>query len=125
MNARVNSLLLFSLNSLRSMFNYSIRLTLQTLSRVFAFSNHFTMSASTRSQGDVPTVFKLELLNTIDLFEVSLPDLQKHMSDGKFSSVEYVKFCLERIRKVSKSRYARATVAEGADQPILGISHRD
>lgn len=57
------------------MFSGSVHWALQTLPRVLALSNQFTMSGSMRPQGEVPAVVNLEPLNSTDLFEVSIPDL--------------------------------------------------
>jgi hypothetical protein len=56
-----------------------------------------------RAQGNIPAVFQLKPLNSIDLFEVSLTDLQGHLMNGSFTSVDYIRFCLERIRQVCNS----------------------
>jgi amidase len=52
------------------------------------------------SQGEMPDVFHLEACRGHDLFEISADKLQHLFSTEALSSVEYVTFCLERIRKV-------------------------
>jgi hypothetical protein len=37
---------------------------------------------------------------SIDLFEISIDELQAHYSGKRLTSAEYVAICLERIRKV-------------------------
>lgn len=48
----------------------------------------------------VPEVFRLPELKSLDLFEVTVDTLQDHMTKGRITSVDYVAFCLERIRIV-------------------------
>ena len=49
----------------------------------------------------VPNVFQLQKCNGVDVFEVSVDELQHHLSCGDFDSLTYVKFCLENIRKTN------------------------
>ena len=53
------------------------------------------------SQQDVPHRFRLEELKGLDLYESSVQEIQQHFSAGRLTSVEYVKFCLQRIRNVN------------------------
>jgi len=53
------------------------------------------------SQHNVPNIFRLPPLKSIDLYEVTVEDLQHHISHGKINAVDYVTYCLERIRVVS------------------------
>lgn len=55
------------------------------------------------SQEKVPAVFRMEPLNSVDLYETTIEDLQRYYEEGKFTSVDYTKYCIERIRKVSVS----------------------
>lgn len=49
----------------------------------------------------IPSVFHMEMLNSVDLFEMSIAELQSHLSRGRsFTSEDYVNFCFERIRRV-------------------------
>lgn len=49
---------------------------------------------------EIPEVFKLPKCNGLDLFEITVDELQHHFSDGSLTSVQYTAFCLENIRKV-------------------------
>ena len=53
------------------------------------------------SQQNIPHLFCLEKLNGLDLYESSVGQIQQYLSHGHFTSVDYVKFCLERIRVVN------------------------
>ncbi|KAH0848924.1 hypothetical protein AYO21_08744 [Fonsecaea monophora] len=53
------------------------------------------------SQDELPEVFRLPLYNGLDLYEVSVDELQHLYSTEALSSVEYVKFCLERVQKTN------------------------
>ena len=55
------------------------------------------------AQSSIPPVFRMQDLNSHDLYEITLQELQLFLSFLKFSSVEYVKFCVDRINKVSHS----------------------
>ena len=74
---------------------------------------HFIMKESARPQGAIPAVFRLEPLNSVDLFEASIPDLQRHLQEGKFTSVEYIQYCLERIRQTNP--YLEAVIEVNPD----------
>ena len=60
------------------------------------------MTKST-SQQKVPKVFQMPPLGSLDLYEVTIKDLQQYMSSGQLSSHDYVTYCLERIRVVRLS----------------------
>lgn len=49
---------------------------------------------------EVPKVFKLPNCNGLDLFEITIDELQHHFSNGNLTSVQYTAFCLENIRRV-------------------------
>ncbi|OQU98275.1 hypothetical protein CLAIMM_04084 [Cladophialophora immunda] len=53
------------------------------------------------SQDEMPEVFRLPRCNGLDLYEVSVDELQHLYSTGALSSVDYVKFCLERVQKTN------------------------
>ena len=53
------------------------------------------------SQQNITQLFCLEKLKGLDLYESSVGQLQQHLSNGHFTSVDHVKFCLERIRVVN------------------------
>lgn len=59
---------------------------------------------ASRLPGDIPPVFLLERLESIDLFEITIQDLQRHLSNGSFTSKQYVEFCLSRIQQVCDSK---------------------
>ena len=48
----------------------------------------------------IPKIFCLENLNDVDLFDITIERLQKHLSDYDFTSLELVNSCLKRIRNV-------------------------
>lgn len=54
----------------------------------------------TKHRDKIPEVFELPKCNGLDLFEVTVDELQHHFSSGTLTSVQYTKFCLENIRKV-------------------------
>ena len=55
----------------------------------------------TLSQQGLPHLFRLEELKGIDLYERPVDEIQQYLSQGLFTSVDYVKFCLERIHIVN------------------------
>lgn len=52
-------------------------------------------------QQKLPEIFRLEELNGLNMYEVSVTELQKYLTGGQITSVEYVNFCLTRIHKVN------------------------
>ena len=58
------------------------------------------LNRSVFSQQDVPDKFHVQSLKGIELYEVSVENLQRYLTEGRFSSVDYVRFCLERIHCV-------------------------
>lgn len=52
-------------------------------------------------QQKTPEIFRLEELNGLNLYEVSIADLQDYFSKGQLTSVEYVRFCIDRVYKVN------------------------
>lgn len=54
-----------------------------------------------RLRDKVPEVFELPQCHGLDLFEVTVDELQHHLSSGNLTSVQYTTFCLENICKVS------------------------
>ena len=52
-------------------------------------------------QQDFPHLFRLEKLKGLDLYESSVEEIQKCLSEGLFTSVDYVEFCLNRIHTVN------------------------
>ncbi|KIX96203.1 uncharacterized protein Z520_07981 [Fonsecaea multimorphosa CBS 102226] len=67
------------------------------------------------SQDELPEAFQLPLCNGLDLYEVSVDELQHLFSTGALSSVEYVKFCLERVRKVKCLTLSGSTLNRADD----------
>lgn len=53
------------------------------------------------SQDNIPELFRVPKLGGLDVYEISVEQLQAHFEADSFTSVDYVKFCLERIRVVS------------------------
>jgi amidase len=53
---------------------------------------------SPAGQEKVPETFRVDSLAGHELFEVTIQQLQEHFKKGHFTSVEYVKYCLSRIR---------------------------
>ena len=53
------------------------------------------------SQQNIPHLFQLKQLKGIDLYESSVGQIQQYLSHGHFTSVDHVKFCLERVRSVN------------------------
>ncbi|CAL8582721.1 hypothetical protein XPA_008369 [Xanthoria parietina] len=70
------------------------------------------MTKST-SQQKVPKVFQMPPLGSLDLYEVTIKDLQQYMSSGQLSSHGYVTYCLERIRVVNP--YLEAVIEVNPD----------
>lgn len=58
------------------------------------------IQAKMSSEGEMPEVFHMRPCHGHNLYEVSVDRLQHLFSTESLSSVEYVTFCLERIRKV-------------------------
>lgn len=56
-------------------------------------------------QDDLPSAFRVETYNGLDLYEISVDELQHLLSIGALTSVEYTQFCLDRIQKVSHSLF--------------------
>lgn len=53
------------------------------------------------SQQDIPRLFRLEELKGLNLYESSVEEIQQCLSEGHFTSVDYVEFCLRRIHIVN------------------------
>lgn len=80
---------------------------------LLAFEQTVTCSSTRKgqplSQGNTPSLFRVDCLKTLNLYVVTIHGLQNYFSDGRLTSTEYVRFCIERIRIVcipalSKSR---------------------
>jgi amidase len=48
-----------------------------------------------------PTAFKMAKLNGVDLYEITINQIQNCFEHGQFTSADYVRYCLDRIRKVT------------------------
>ena len=53
------------------------------------------------SQQNIPHLFRLHELKNLDLYESSVEEIQQHLSENRFTSVNYVSFCLQRIHDVN------------------------
>ena len=81
----------------------------QSLKSHFIIPKFFNMSWTSAqvhlhrnlSQQGIPQVFRLERLEGLDLYENSVEEIQQYLSEGRFTSVDYVKFCLRRIHLVN------------------------
>lgn len=51
-------------------------------------------------------IFRVPLLNSIQIEEISIDELQQHLALGTFTSYELTIFCLERIRQVREQSVA-------------------
>lgn len=60
-------------------------------------------SPSKNFRDSQPSVFDVTKLNDIDLFEVTVEEIQHYYSNGQLDAVTYTCFCLENIRKVRGS----------------------
>ena len=56
----------------------------------------------TMSQEEIPPIFRMPKCGDHDLFEITVDELQHLFSIGDLTSVDYVKFCLQRIQKVGR-----------------------
>ncbi|KAL1310757.1 hypothetical protein AAFC00_001009 [Neodothiora populina] len=70
------------------------------------------------SQDDVPEVFRMPTCDDHDLYEISVDELQHLFSSSSLTAVEYVRFCLERIRRVNP--YLECVIETNPD--ALGIA---
>jgi len=52
-------------------------------------------------QDDVPNIFCVGKLNGVDLYESTIHEIQQHLEHGSFTSLEYTKFCIDRIHAVN------------------------
>ncbi|KAL9044546.1 MAG: hypothetical protein Q9214_002324, partial [Letrouitia sp. 1 TL-2023] len=76
-------------------------------------------SRTTRSQDNVPAPFHLKSLNSIDLYEVSIAELQQHYTSGTFTAIDYVQFCLDRIRVIDP--YLEAVIEVNPDALEIAV----
>lgn len=57
----------------------------------------------TKIHDDVPEVFRLGKCCGVDLYEVTIDQLQSYFSNDDLTAYQYTLFCLENIRKVSSN----------------------
>ena len=76
--------------------------------------------ANAISQDRVPTRFRVNDLKSLKLFETTIGDLQSYLAAGRITSVEYVEYCIERIRTVCSPNVERfsLTLPRPLAQPI-------
>ena len=55
------------------------------------------------TQKAIPHIFQLERLKDLDLYEITVDQLQNLYSSSRLTSLEYVEFCLRRIHAVRYS----------------------
>ncbi len=90
---RIRYCLYGMLSSLKGLFART--LTTRTMSTA---SNAFQRQHVPSQPG--PSDFHLPLCEGLDLFEVTIDELQHFMSSGQLTAETYVQFCIERIRQV-------------------------
>ena len=61
-----------------------------------------TIERRGQNNQSVPEPFRLSELNGIDLFEITVDELQHHFASGQLTSQEYTAYCIESIRKVGR-----------------------
>ena len=76
------------------------RLTRVDLPKEVGAAGVSSLSRTEASQQHVPQQFQVQLLKGVDLFEMTIEELQRCLTDRRFTSVDFVKFCLERIHSV-------------------------
>lgn len=52
------------------------------------------------SQQHVPCCFRLKELKSCNLYEITIEDLQLHFASERLTSLDYVRYCIERIESV-------------------------
>ena len=68
-----------------------------------ALSKHAMVSIRTAtglSQDKLPYCFRLNDLKSSNLYEITIKDLQSSLAAGRFTSVDYVRCCIDHIRRV-------------------------
>lgn len=77
----------------------------------------------TSSQQHVPPRFRLKQLGSLQVFEITVQQLQSYFAHGQITSVDYVKYCIERIETVNP--YLEAIIELNPDAVILAASLDD
>ncbi|KAL8902139.1 MAG: hypothetical protein Q9207_004858 [Kuettlingeria erythrocarpa] len=76
-----------------------------------------------RSQRRVPEPFRMPLFKSLDLYEITVEEVQRYMASGRISSLDYVTYCLERIRLVNP--YLEAVIETNPDALAIAKSLDD
>ena len=58
------------------------------------------LSRREHPQQHVPQKFQVQPLKGVEVFEMTVEELQRCLTDRHFTSVDFVKFCLQRIHSV-------------------------
>lgn len=61
------------------------------------------MPAPRPGQDSVPLPFRLDTLNGVDLFEITVVELQAALARGDFTSYQLVRHCIDRIHQASNN----------------------
>ena len=64
---------------------------------------YYMESMKVDPQDQIPPTFRVGGLHGVELFEITIDKLQRYFAQGRLSSVDYVRFCLERIQCVRAS----------------------
>jgi hypothetical protein len=64
--------------------------------------------------------FRLSELKGLDLFEITIEELQRNYQHGSFTSVDYIQFCLDRIQKIDP--YLEAIIETNLDALSIAAS---
>ena len=59
-----------------------------------------SLSRREQSQQQVPKNFRVQPLKGVEVYEMTIEELQRCLTDCHFTSVDFVKFCLQRIHSV-------------------------
>ena len=58
------------------------------------------LSRREHPQQNVPQNFQVQPLKGVEVFEMTVEELQRYLTDRRFTSVDFVRFCLQRIHAV-------------------------
>ena len=72
------------------------------------------------SQDHIPQIFHLPKLKGLDLFEITIDELQEHYENDSLTSVGYVQFCLDRIQKIDP--YLEAIIETNPDALLIAAA---
>lgn len=79
-----------------------------------------SLNRKENAQQHVPQSFRVQLLKGVDLFEMTVEELQQCLTDLRFTSVEFVKFCLERIHSV-RAPFLASSISTISRIPMLSL----